>query len=255
MAKLIKTEIRDSIQIIELSCSDKLNELSTAMLAEIATTLETAAVNDKIDCTIIYGGQKSFSCGSDISEMLHKTSVDVYYDERTKYWNRIYDYQKPLLAAVNRLALGSGFELALMCDYIVASSDAVFGSPEVNLGLIPGASGTVILPDLIGRMRAFEWLATGDQKSAEELLQLGLVNKIVDGSQTLDCAIEFGRLLAKKSRLSIMFIKESLRHSSIKNITQARKQERMLFSLIFSSANAQEGIKAYVEKRKAEFKN
>lgn len=250
---LIQVSLKDSVQIITLNHSSSLNALSTGMLEEIAITLANAENDEQIGCSVLYGGNKAFSCGSDIREMEGKTPIQVYYDKRTKFWEIIFNYKKPLIAAVNRMALGSGFELALMCDAIISDKNAVFGNPEINLGLIPGAYGSVLLPELLGHRLAFEWMATGAHINADEIMKAGLINKLVVPEQTLATAILLAGELNEKPRQALWFVKELTRQKYKSELANARKMERMMFSLLFSTENTQEGIAAYIEKRKAKF--
>lgn len=254
MNKLIVEKIQ-RIQVIHFNNPENLNALSTGLLAEISRQLQVAEQDNGIDCVVLYGGTKAFSCGSDIKELEKKSPLEVFYDERTGYWNQIFQFKKPLIAAVNRFVLGSGFELALMCDIVVASDDAVFGNPEIDLGLLPGAGATVLLPKLIGKNRAFEMIVTGEQINAAKALEIGLINHVVAPDKTIAKGVEIAQLISSKSRTSTMFIKECLRNSSGDNLESARKMERMLFSLIFSSKNSQKGIEAYLGKTKPVFDN
>lgn len=251
MQPLIKVTNSDSgVCLIELNTHSNLNELSTKMLQAIADELKNCQTTDSVKVVVLFGGIKSFSCGSNIQEMLEKSAIEIFEDIRTDYWHHIFNFKKPLIVAISRMALGSGLELALAGDYILASGTAVFGSPEVELGIMPGAGATVVLKKIVGKFKAFEILTSGKHYSAKDFYELGIVNQLVDEKNLLDESFAVAERLASLPRASVSLIKDSLRSSS--DVEEIR-YERALFSLISTTPDAKEGMSSYLNKRKPNF--
>lgn len=220
------------VAIIHLQ-APKLNALSSEVLSSIAESLERIQADDKIRVAVIYGGDKAFSSGTDTSEFKNKKSIEMIYDQRCAMWERIRAFRKPLVAAIHRMAVGSGFELVLSCDLAIASEDAIFGQPEINLGLIPGAGATSFLLKTVGKAKAMKILLTGEYFDAEHALGMGLVSEVVSKEKTLNRALEIAKTISEKSPKSCEFIKDIVRHKMAD--TDINKIERLYFAHLFSS--------------------
>ncbi len=250
----ILVEQEDRFQIITLNRPAKLNALNWDLVGEVATALEIADQNPEIGCTIITGaGDRAFAAGADIAEMAGATPVTMLTGS-FQAWARIRRIHKPLIAAVNGLALGGGCELAMHCDLILASETARFGQPEINLGIIPGAGGTQRLAHSLGKFKAMELVLTGQPLSAQEMAVAGLVNHVYPADQLLDEAKKLARLLASKAPLALRLAKESVLRAFESPLEDGLEFERRNFALLFATEDQKEGMQAFVEKRTPTFK-
>ncbi len=250
----ITLETDDSLGVITLNRPQQLNALNWGLVGELAHALETCDSNDAVRVMIITGaGEKAFAAGADIKEMAGQTPVSML-SGGFESWERIRKIHKPIIAAVNGYALGGGCELAMHCDIIIASENALFGQPEVNLGIMPGAGGTQRLARTLGKFVAMEMTLTGRNFSAQELHQLGLVNKVTAAGQALEEAKNMARKIAKKSPIAARFIKESVLAAFETPQEVGLAYEKRLFGLLFSTEDQKEGMQAFIEKRDADFK-
>ncbi|TYO95256.1 enoyl-CoA hydratase [Geothermobacter ehrlichii] len=242
--------------IVTINRPKALNALNTQVLAELEQTLREIAVDDKIGVIIITGaGEKAFVAGADIVEMQNK-SAEAASDFARKGQNifrLIQDLPQPTIAAVNGFALGGGCELAMACDLRLASENARFGQPEVNLGIIPGFGGTQRLPRLIGRARAMELILTGRTIKAEEALELGLVNKVVPSSELLNEAVELAKTILVKGPEAVRRAKSAVNKGLEIDTNTGCELEATLFGLCFAGKEQKEGMAAFLEKRTANF--
>lgn len=249
----IETRVEGNIGFIELNRPKVLNALNRRMISEILAAMENFDRNDDVRAMILSGKGRCFAAGADIDEMAEAGSVDIELMNQFTDWDRIAWIKKPIIGAIHGFALGGAFELALCCDLLIASEDAEFGFPEVLLGVMPGAGGTVRLTKLAGKTKAMEWLFTGRRISASEALQFGLINKTVSKELLQEEAIRFANSIAEQPPLSIRFIKESVLKAIDASIYEGMQFERKNFSMLFSSQDQKEGMKAFIEKRKANF--
>lgn len=242
----------NNILIININRPTVYNALRTKTLKEISEVLNNST--DDIKCVILTGGEKVFAAGADINELDKKCTLDSIQDERNLYWEVIKNFKKPIIASVNGFCLGAGCELAMHCDIIIAGDNAQFGQPEINLGIIPGAGGTQRLTKALGKSNSMLALLTGDFISAKNAFRMNLVSEVVPVETTLIRTIEIANKIVSKSSLAVTAIKSAVLNSYDNGLTSSLKYEKTIFSGILSSEDKNEGIKAFIEKRKPNFK-
>lgn len=252
--QFIQIEIKDRIGHILLNRPHVLNALNRSMVKKIVSTLETFDQDEDIRVIVISGKGRSFAAGADIEEMVDETSVQIELINPFADWDRISLIKKPIIAAVHGYVLGGGFELALSCDLLFASENTKFGFPEVNLGVMPGAGGTQRLTKILGKYQALEWLWSGEYIDAKEALKRGLINQVFPQETFLEETFEFAKKIAEKPPLSIRLIKEAVHKAIDYPLYEGMQFERKNFYLLFSSMDQKEGMKAFIEKRKPNFK-
>ena len=244
----------NGVAIIQLHRPDVMNAINIQLMTELVESLEKFDKDPSVRCIILTGSDKSFAAGADIKEMANSSSIEMLERDQFARWDRIRKIKKPIIAAVTGYALGGGCELAMACDIIIASESAKFGQPEVNIGIIPGAGGTQRLTRAVGKNKAMEIILTGEMISAEEAQQWGLVAKVVPNGRVLDEAKILATKIASKPPLAIQLAKESILKSFDMTIEDGLAFERKNFYMLFGSEDQKEGMKAFVEKRKAEWK-
>ena len=252
----IIVEKKDAVGIITLNRPNALNALSAALTKELETALIELDGDNSIGCMVITGSEKAFAAGADIKEMQPKSYMDAYLDDFiTVAWEHIAKIRKPIIAAVSGYALGGGCEIAMMCDFIIAADNAKFGQPEITIGTIPGAGGTQRLTRFVGKSKAMEMCLTGRMMDAEEAERSGLVSRVVPFEQLMDECLKTAAQIAALSRPSVMMAKESLNKAYEMTLSEGVKFERRLFHSTFATEDQKEGMSAFAEKRKANFKN
>src|SRR5215467_12890952 len=250
----IKVEIEPPIATITLDRPKVLNALSPAVIAELGQALSGLDADDRIRAVVITGGPKVFAAGADIGDMAERTAAEQLVRDQTGAWSPISGFKKPLIAAVNGYCLGGGCELALMCDLIIAGDTARFGQPEINLGIIPGAGGTQRWPRTAGKYAAMEVMLGGAPITAQRAYQLGLVNKVVPAEVTVEVAGEIAARLAEKAPVAVRLAKESINQALELPLAEGLAVERKNFYFLFATEDQKEGMRAFLEKRRAQFK-
>ncbi|MBM4158915.1 MAG: enoyl-CoA hydratase [Ignavibacteria bacterium] len=239
-----------NILIIIINRPEVRNALNIKLMEELTEVLETYDRKDNFGCFIITGDKKSFAAGADIKEFSDIGVVELYTRNQLAVWDRIKKIRKPIIAAVSGFALGGGCELAMMCDIIISSKSAVFGQPEINLGMIPGAGATQRLARVIGKSKTMEMILTAKTFTAEEMYQVGLVSKVTGEDDYLDKSIEIAGEICSKPPLAVQLAKESVNLAYETHLETGILLERRNFYLLFDSDDKKEGIKAFMEKRK-----
>ena len=252
----ISVENRDNIAVLTINRPDKLNALSSKVHEEGVAALEELKYDNSARVLVITGtGEKSFIAGADISEFTEQTPVsqrNLFY-EKTLF-NTIDMFPKPVIAMINGFCLGGGNELALACDIRIASENARFSQPEINLGIMPGGGGTQRLTRLIGEGRAMEMILTGDMIDAQTALKFGLVNNVYPLAELEEKTMELARKIAEKAPVALQLSKEAVKFASRSNLDEGLRREVDLFALCFSTEDKTEGVSAFLEKRKPDFK-
>jgi enoyl-CoA hydratase len=250
----IIVEVKGSVGLITLSRPKALNAINDTLMNELGQALHHFDSNDEIGAIVLTGNEKAFAAGADIKEMAEKTFADCYLgDFISKNWEEICHIRKPVIAAVSGYALGGGNELAMMCDFILASDSAKFGQPEITLGIIPGAGGTQRLTKAIGKAKAMEMILTGRMMTAIEAEQAGLVSRIVPADQLIEEAIRVGERIASMGRPSVIAAKEAVNRAFESHLAEGVRFERLLFQALFSTEDQKEGMASFLDKRQPTF--
>ncbi len=242
------------IAIVQFNRPEVLNALNMALMAELVDTLEALDKDDDVRCIVLTGNEKAFAAGADIKEMAGATAIDMLHRDQFARWDRIRKVKTPIIAAVSGFALGGGCELMMTCDMVVASETTRIGQPEINIGVMPGAGGTQRLTRAVGKVKAMEMVLTGSMITADEALQWGLVNRVVPVEVFLDEAKALAREIASKPPVAVRLAKEAVLRSFDTTIEGGLEFERKNFYMLFASEDQKEGMQAFVEKRKAEWK-
>ncbi|MEX0285001.1 MAG: enoyl-CoA hydratase [Paracoccaceae bacterium] len=252
----IIVETEDHVTLIKLNRPDALNALNSQLLGELSKALEEADSNDKVRCIIITGSEKAFAAGADIKEMSEMSFADVFTNNLfAEACDRITSIRKPIIAAVSGYALGGGCELAMMCDFIIASDTAKFGQPEVNLGVMAGMGGSQRLTRFVGKSKAMDMNLTGRFMPADEAERAGLVSRVVPAKKLLEEAQGAAQKIAEKSSISILAIKESVDRSYETTLEEGVLFERRVFHSMFATEDQTEGMAAFLEKREPQFRD
>jgi enoyl-CoA hydratase len=252
----ILVETRGRVGLLTLNRPRMLNALNDALMDELGEALLAFDGDDAVGAIVITGSDKAFAAGADIAAMSQWSYMDVFKSEYiTRNWETIKRVRKPVIAAVSGYALGGGCELAMMCDIVIASDTAKFGQPEVKLGVIPGAGGTQRLPRAVSKAKAMDLCLTARMMDAAEAERAGLVSRVVAPERLLDEAIEAAAAIAGHSLPSVMMIKEAINRAYEAPLAEGLLFERRAFHALFATHDQKEGMQAFLEKRKPDFRN
>lgn len=255
--KNVQVNVEEEIAIVKMNRPKALNALNNDTLNELTSIFDVLKEDDSVKGVIITGEGKGFVAGADIVQMQLYKSLEGrnYADFAQSVFNKIENLEKPVIAAVNGYALGGGSELTLSCDIRIASTKAVFGQPEVGLGIIPCFGGTQRLPRLIGSGLAKEMIFTGRQVKSEEALAIGLVNKVVEPEVLIEESVKMMKNILKNACKAVGFAKVAINRGLEMDLQNGLELEKDVSSLCFATEDKDEGMNAFVEKRKAQFKN
>ncbi|MFC3163243.1 enoyl-CoA hydratase [Ciceribacter thiooxidans] len=248
-------EVRGRVAIVTLNRPQALNALNSTVMAELRDLLAGLQKNGDIGAVVLTGSEKAFAAGADIKEMQSLDFVDAYLGDFISGWEDVAGFRKPMIAAVSGFALGGGCELAMMCDFIIASSTAKFGQPEITLGVIPGMGGSQRLTRAVGKAKAMDLCLTGRMMDAAEAERSGLVARVVEPERLLDEAIAAAEKIAAFSAPAVLMAKESVNRAFELTLAEGLRFERRLFHSLFATEDQKEGMAAFAEKRKAAFRN
>jgi enoyl-CoA hydratase len=251
----IIVETKGRVGIIQLNRPQALNALNRDLISDLVQAIDGFEADDNIGCLLITGGDKAFAAGADIKEMADKTFIEAYLGNFAADWDHATRTRKPIVAAVAGFALGGGCELAMHCDIIVAADTAKFGQPEIKLGVIPGIGGTQRLTRAIGKAKAMDMILTGRMMDAAEAERSGLVARVVPAASLMDEAMKVAETIANFSLPSVLAGKEAINRAFEGGLAEGVVFERRIFHALFATEDQKEGMKAFVEKRKAVWKN
>lgn len=252
----IIVEIEDHVATITLNRPDAMNALNTQLLEELVHALQDSQGNDKVRCIVITGSEKAFAAGADIKMMSEKTFVEVFSEDLFgAEADAINGIRKPIIAAVSGYALGGGCELAMMCDFIIASETAKFGQPEINLGVMAGLGGSQRLTRFIGKSKSMDMNLTGRFMDAEEAERSGLVSRVIPAKKFMEEVASTAQKIAEKSMISVMAVKEAVNRSYEVPLSEGLLFERRVFHSLFATEDQKEGMAAFAEKREAQFRD
>ena len=251
----ILTETRGKVSLITLNRPKALNALNSTVLAEVLAALNAFEADAGIGAIVITGSEKAFAAGADIKEMQPKAFAEAYMEDFFAGWEGLTRVRKPIIAAVAGYALGGGCELAMMCDFILAADSAKFGQPEITLGVMPGMGGSQRLTRFVGKSKAMEMCLTGRMMDAEEAERSGLVSRIVPAADLVEEALKVAARIAGFSLPAAMMVKEAVNRAYEMTLSEGLRFERRVFHSMFALADQKEGMAAFVEKRKPDFKN
>ena len=257
MLKFVLKEYVENVLIIKINNPGALNALNSEVLSEIGEAFDEASKDSNVNAIILTGEGKAFVAGADISEMstLNAEQGKAFGEHGAGVFRKIETTPKAVIAAVNGFALGGGCELAMACDIRLASEKAKFGQPEVTLGITPGFSGTQRLSRLVGLGKAKELIFTGNIIGAKEAKEIGLVNEVTEPEKLMEVALEMAKKIASNAQIAVRYSKEAIDRGYQTDINSAIDIEANLFGLCFATEDQKEGMKAFLEKRKAEFKS
>ncbi len=251
----IIVETKGRVGVIRLNRPQALNALNRALISELSQAIEAYDVDDAIGAMLITGNEKAFAAGADIKEMADKSFIEAYLGNFAADWDRAARARKPIVAAVAGFALGGGCELAMQCDLIVAADNAKFGQPEIKLGVIPGIGGTQRLTRAVGKAKAMDLVLTGRMMDAAEAESAGLVARVVPAAQLMDEAMKVAETIAGMSLPSVLAGKEAVNRAFEGSLAEGVNFERRIFHALFATQDQKEGMQAFVEKRKPNWKN
>ena len=249
-------DVEDHIAKITLNRPDALNALNDQLMTELADAMAGCQADSKVRCIVLTGSEKAFAAGADIAMMKDKSYVEVFSEDLFgPETDAIVRVRKPVIAAVSGYALGGGCELAMMCDFIIASETAKFGQPEINLGVMAGIGGTQRLTKAVGKAKSMDMNLTGRCMGAEEAERSGLVSRVVPTKKLMEEVLGAAEKIAEKSMVSVMAVKEAVNRSFETPLREGLLFERRVFHSLFATEDQKEGMAAFLEKREAQFRD
>ena len=251
----ILVETRSKVGLITLNRPQALNALNLQLMDEVVKATQSFQDNAAVGCIVITGSEKAFAAGADIKQMLPLTYVEAYQMNLFAGWDALLSVRKPIIAAVSGYALGGGCELAMMCDFIVCADNAKFGQPEITLGVMPGLGGSQRLTRFVGKSKAMDMCLTGRMMDAAEAERSGLVSRVFPAAELIEEALKIAGRIADLSPLAVAINKEAVNLAYETTLTEALHFERRLFHSMFAFEDKREGMTAFVEKRKPNFRN
>jgi enoyl-CoA hydratase len=251
----IVVETKGRVGIVRLNRPQALNALNRALVQELIGAIGGFAADEGIGCILITGSDKAFAAGADIKEMVDQTFIEAYLGNFAAEWDAPARTRKPIIAAVAGFALGGGCELAMLCDIVIAADNAKFGQPEIKLGVIPGIGGTQRLTRAVGKAKAMDLILTGRMMDAAEAERSGLVARVVPAANLMDEAMKVADTIANMSLPSVLAGKEAVNAAFETSLAEGSRFERRIFHSLFATLDQKEGMKAFVEKRKPDWKN
>ena len=251
----ILLERKGRVGVITLNRPKALNALNSQLMREVVAAVEELDADCEIGAILLTGSERAFAAGADIKEMAPKTFSEVYAEDFFSEWDRLSSARTPIIAAVSGYALGGGCELAMLCDFIIASDTAKFGQPEIKLGVIPGIGGSQRLTRAVGKAKAMDMCLTGRNMDAEEAERAGLVSRVVPADELLDVALDAATTIASMSLPAVIMAKEAVNRSFETTLAEGVRFERRVFHSTFATADQKEGMAAFVEKRTPDFKH
>jgi enoyl-CoA hydratase len=253
MSVVVEERPAEHIALLRLNRPEVLNALSSELMEELSRLLHKLDQDDTVRVAVITGSARAFAAGADIQELSGSDAVGMLSSSQITRWEAVKRFSKPLIAAVSGWALGGGMELVMCCDMVVAGDNAQFGQPEIKIGVMPGAGGTQRLTKIVGKARAMEIVLTGRNIAADEALAMGIVNHVVAREQVVPRALELARAVASMPPVAVRLAKESVLTALDTPLDIGLTHERRLFSLLFSTEDQKEGMRAFLEKRPPQF--
>ena len=251
---LVAAEVRGAVGIARIDRPEARNALSPELMDELVSLVEGWDADPELRCIVIAGGDEHFAAGADIKAMAKRSFQETLTASTARFWERLAAVRTPLVAAVSGYALGGGCELALACDMIVASESAELGQPEILLGIIPGGGGTQRLARVMGKQRAMELVLTGRRVDAREAHRLGVVNQVTGPDEWLEKAVELAEVVARRPPLAARFAKQAVLGAEEAPLTAGLEHERRLYELAMATEDRVEGMRAFIEKRRPDFR-
>ncbi|MBX5225887.1 enoyl-CoA hydratase [Rhizobium sp. NLR9b] len=248
-------EPRGTVGLVTLNRPQALNALNSTVLRELKQAYAAFHEDDAVGAIVLTGSERAFAAGADIKEMQSLQFADIYKSDFISGWDDVAKVRKPVIAAVSGFALGGGCELAMMCDFIIASETAKFGQPEITLGVIPGMGGSQRLTRAVGKAKAMDLILTGRMMDAAEAERSGLVSRVVAPERLIDEALAAAEKIASLSQPSVMMAKEAVNRAFETTLEEGLRFERRLFHSLFATDDQKEGMTAFIEKRKPAFKH
>ncbi len=250
----VLAEVDGAVAVARLNRPEARNALSPELMEQLAILVEEWDSDPAVNCIVIAGGDDFFASGADIRVMAQRTFQEALVHPSARFWPRLAACRTPLVAAVSGYALGGGCELALLCDLVVASETAEFGQPEILLGIIPGGGATQRIARVVGRQRAMELILTGRRFHAEEALALGLINQMAGKRKWFSQAFELAQVVARRPPLAVRLAKQAVLAAEETGLEAGLAQERRLYELSMATEDRVEGMQAFIEKRRPDFK-